>query len=273
MSPQPDRVLSLSPGTILGLGAEQAIETAAEAGFAALGLRLDVPAEPAGGWSRLCRLLEDHRLRLLDVEVVRLRSDVPVAHHRPLAEAAGRLGATFLLVVSDHSEPARTVADLRTLAGWTAPYDVTVALEFMRFTSVPTFGAASRIVQDTGADNVGIVVDALHLHRGGERPADLVAPGAGPVAYLQLCDAPADPPGDPDDRSVLAEEARHHRWFPGTGDLPLTELLRTLPAGMPCSIEVQADGWAGAEDAVRRARQALTSAHAVLAAADRGELP
>ena len=272
MSSPTDRVLSLSPGTILGLGAEQAIATAAGAGFAALGLRLDVPTEPADGWTRLRHLIEDHRLRLLDVEVARLRPDVPVAHYRPLALAAGLLGATFLLVVSEHSEPARTVTDLRTLAGWTAPYGVTVALEFMRFTAVPTFRAASRIVQDTGADNVGIVVDALHLHRGGERPADLLAPDAGPVAYLQLCDAPADPPGDPDDPSVLAEEARHHRWFPGTGDLPLTELLRTLAAGTPCSVEVQADGWAGAEDAARRARQALTTARRVLAAADQEEM-
>ena len=263
MSPGvPDRLLSLSAGTVLGVPAPEVIEAAAGAGFAGLGLRWEQPGVPTPPVPAVRRSIDAAGLVLLDLEVVRLHPGVPVAAFRPLVDVAAELGARFLLVVSHHPEAARTAEELATIAGWCAGTAVTVALEPMRFTSVPTVRAASALVGGTGRTDLVVLVDALHLHRGGEAPADLAACDA-PIGYVQLCDAPLQAPGATDDADALAEEARHHRLFPGDGELPLADLLAALPADLPCTVEVQNDEWA-AVDAGRRARHAMTTARRVL---------
>ena len=69
------------------------------------------------------------------------------------------------------------------------------------------------------------------------------------LSYLQICDAPLSPPrglratdplprgqhADAGDDAVL--EARARRLLPGEGELPLAEMLRALPSGLPVSVE------------------------------------
>ncbi len=247
------RVLSLAAGTVLDASPEQAVAEAAAAGFQAVGLRWTPGAvDPM----TVRRLLDDTGIALLDLEVVRLDPAAPVTAHRPLVEVAAALGARFLLAVSQHPDPGRTSDELAQLADWCAPSGVTVAVEAMRFTTVPTLAAAAALAPP----GVALLVDALHLHRGGESPADL-RPLAHRVGYLQLCDAPlAAPPGGVD---ALAAEARHARSFPGEGELPLADLVAALPADLPCSIEVQSDSWARAT-VTERARHAHATGRAAL---------
>lgn len=259
-SPASPRLISLSAGTVLEATPEESVVAAAAAGFGALGLRWRHP-RPERSLPALRRRIEDAGLVLLDVEVVRLRPEVPVHLHRPLADVAGALGARFLLAVSEHPDPARTADELATVADWCAPYGVAVALEFMRFTAVPTFRSGVEILRGLTPD-LRIVVDALHLCRGGERPTDLVGPDAGRIGYLQLCDAPLAPPA-PADPAGLAQEARHDRFFPGEGELPLAELLAALPDELPCAVEVQSDSWSGT-DIAARARHAMDSVRRLL---------
>nr|WP_239522128.1 sugar phosphate isomerase/epimerase [Geodermatophilus sabuli] len=249
----------MSAGTVLDARPDDALDAAAAAGFDAFGTRWD----PEHAIGSLRRRIDDSGLALLDLEVVRLGPGTPVGHHRPWVDAAAELGARFLLVVSSHDDPARTADELATLAGWCAPAGVTVALEFMRFTAVPTLHAAGELVRAAGGTGLTVLVDVLHLQRGGETPADLTRPGAPPVGYLQLCDAPADPPGD---LAALAEEARHGRLFPGDGELPLADVLAALPADLPVCVEVQSDTWSRQLDVPARARRAMDSVRGLLGA-------
>ena len=261
------RLVSLSAGTVLDAAPEAALDAAVAAGFDAFGIRWDPERLTPSRLPSLRRRIDAGGIPLLDLEVVRLRPDVPVTAHRAWAETAAELGARFLLAVSHHESPARTVDELCTLADWCSPSGVTVAVEFMRFTAVPTFRSASGLLRQAACPGLTILVDALHLHRGGETAADLTAADAGPVGYVQICDAPREAPGAPDDLVALADEARHGRLFPGEGDLPLGELLDALPADLPCCVEVQSDSWSGV-DVGQRARHALASARALLATTD-----
>jgi sugar phosphate isomerase/epimerase len=258
------RLLSLSAGTVLDASPEAALDAAAAAGFDAFGLRWDPARLPASRLPALRRRIEVAGVPLLDLEVVRLRPEVPVTAHRAWAETAADLGARFLLVVSHHESPFRTVEELRTLAGWCAPTGVTVALEFMRFTAVPTFRSAGSLLREAACPGLTILVDALHLQRAGESAADLTTADAGPVGYFQACDGPREAPGPPDDLGALADEARHGRLFPGEGELPLRELLDALPADLPCCVEVQSDAWSRV-DVGQRAQRAMDSMRALLA--------
>ena len=121
--------------------------------------------------------------------------DRPFDDHLRLLELAHVLGARFLLTVSEHPSHAGTVTDLARLAAAARGADTRIALEFMRFTEVRTLAAALSTLDDAGAGEAVVLVDALHLHRGGEGPEALA--GVDRIGYLQLCDAPADAPDPP----------------------------------------------------------------------------
>jgi sugar phosphate isomerase/epimerase len=76
--------------------------------------------------------------------------------------------------------------------------------------------------------------------------------------YLQLCDAPAERPGD---MQEIIRQARSDRLFPGEGELDLENLLRVLPAGLPISVEVP---YAKPMSALERAKRALAATQKLL---------
>jgi len=262
--PTTRRLVSLSAGTVLDATPTEAAKAAAAAGFDGMGLRWDPDRTPLSALPALRRTIETHGLTLLDLEVVRLRPGVPVSAHRALVDVAGELGARFLLVVSDHPNASRTRNELSVLAGWAESAGVRVAVEFMRFTAVPTLAAANALVRAVDSPHVCVLVDALHLQRGGDQPSSLTPADLASVGYVQLCDAPRAFPGGPNDLGALAHEARHSRLLPGEGQLPLTDLLGVLAADLPCCVEVQSDHWAGV-DVGRRAQLAMDSVWQVLA--------
>ncbi|MDQ4119443.1 MAG: TIM barrel protein, partial [Actinomycetota bacterium] len=159
-----NRVLSLAAGTVLDAGPAGTLRAAADAGYDAAGLRLDPQDAGATG---LRALADDLGLAVLDLEVARLGPDTRFADHLRLLELAQELGARFLLAVSVHPDPAATADELGRLAAAAEGGPTRVALEFMRFTRVGTLDEAVDVA--TAASAV-VLVDALHLARGGDTP-------------------------------------------------------------------------------------------------------
>jgi len=255
-------MISLAAGTVLDAPPAAVLTAAAQAGFDAAGLRIDPASTTVAEAAALRRQAADLGLTLLDLEVVRLRPDRPFDDHLRLLELAHALGARFLLTVSEHPSHTDTIADLARLAAAAHGADTRVALEFMRFTEVPTLAAALATVDEAGADDAVVLVDALHLHRGGEGPEALV--GVDRIGYLQICDAPATAPEDSAD---LADEARHRRLVPGAGELPLGYLLAKAPEGLPLSVEVQSDDLVARYAPAERAARLYTALGDLLARA------
>ena len=248
------RRLSLAAGTLRRSRRPDGVRAAAAVGFDAVGVRFDVDPPSPDDLDDLRRVLADTGLSVLDLEVVRIVPGDDADATRRLVDQGAEVGAEFLLVVSDDPDRARTIDRFAETAAVAAEAGMGTALEFMRFTAVPTLADALEVVAAAGAPASGVVVDPLHLARSGGSPGDVASTDPRLLPYAQLCDAPGDAPGDPTDASLLADEARHGRLLPGSGDLPLGELVAALPP-VPLSVEILSDVFDAlpAADVARRA--------------------
>lgn len=256
----------------LALEPDVFVRVAAAAGFDGVTLRVagsvvPVAADVSGRPERRGRVLAalaETGLFVQDVEVVRLAPNVSDATLESAVEIAAALGARHLLTVDSGPRAGGGAERLARAVDLAAAYGVRPVLEFMRFTAVRSLLEAVPICLETGA---GVLVDALHLLRSGgsvdEVRAAVETHGAALIPYLQICDAPLAGPTDLD---ALRDEAVRDRWLPGTGSLPLCELLRAVPAG-PVVVEAPVRELANSS-AAQRAGAAFASARRVLETVD-----
>lgn len=250
--------LSLAPATVGELGPVDVVECAAAAGFASTGVR---PPDPARDAPATAAALRRTGVALLDLEYVRIAPGPLTDGQLATADAAAELGARFLLVVSDDPDPGATAAALAALRDRLAGSPTAVALEFMAFTAVRRLADAVDLARRV--PGVRVLLDPLHLARGGDAadaPAD-VDPSL--LGYGQLCDA-GPPPTGADRTAALAQEARHDRLPPGHGELPLAAFLGSLPPDLPLSVEVHSDRLRAQLDPVARARLVHDAARTLL---------
>jgi sugar phosphate isomerase/epimerase len=237
--------LSLAALTVLHLAPPDMVTCAAAAGYGRVGLRLipatpDEPAHPTFvGDSPLVREVEqrlrDTGVRVLDIEILRLRPDTDVRAYQPVLETGARLGAAHALVAGNDPERGRLIERFSALCVLAAPLGLTLALEPMPWTDVKAFADALSVVEASGQANAAVLVDAIHFDRAADSLA--VLRGAPPerLRYLQLCDAPAERPHD---MASVLQQARSARLMPGDGGLNLRGLLAAMPAQLPISLEV-----------------------------------
>jgi sugar phosphate isomerase/epimerase len=230
------RRLSIAAGMLLDVEPGEAVRIAADAGYDALGLRFAPPGPDDAAVAALRAAVGEAGLGVLDIEFVRLTAeDEAGAWHRRLVEIGTGLGAEHLIVISVDEDRSRTrerYAALCELAGSMGGLQPT--FEFMLPTAVRRLDDALEVI--AGVSGGAVLVDALHLHRGGTPPERLRDVDERLLPYLQICDAPETPPGDDD--ATLMHEARHGRVLPGEGALPLRRLLEAAPPQAPLSVEV-----------------------------------
>lgn len=269
--PQP-RALSLSALTVLELSPPQMVQCAAEAGYDYVGLRLlpatdhEVRHEIVGSTGTQLKretlaVLRDTGMRVLDVEILRLKPDTDVNSYKPTLETAAELGARYVLVAGNDPDEARTIDRLGQLCDLAAPLGLSPSLEPMPWTDVKDISAGARIVKASGRRNTGLIIDPIHFDRARSSLEALRALPREYFGYVQFCDAPAERPTDLD---TLLFQARCERMIPGEGGLDLVGLLRALPAHLPVSVEVPTEQWAKTTRAVDRARRLREATLAVL---------
>ncbi|MEV0008414.1 TIM barrel protein [Streptomyces sp. NPDC051840] len=170
-----------------------------------------------------------------------------------------RLGADTVLVCSSVSpyaadDDALAAGQLRRLAELAEEHGIRVAYEALAWgRHVDTYEHAWRIVESADHPALGICLDSFHiLARGSDTTGIEAIPGE-KIFFVQLADAPRM------SLDVL-QWSRHHRCFPGQGDLDVTGLVRAAVRagyGGPLSLEVfndvfrQADAGRTAVDALR----------------------
>ena len=178
-----------------------------------------------------------------------------------ISEARDLRATTLHMPFSTHLETdaTRTVKDIRWLCRRAAEQGLLVAAEALAWsTSINSVAAAWDIIQDVGADNLGLAVDALHLSVRGEGPGVLSRVAPGRIVLVQLSDLRHKA-----SREQVIDVARHHRQLPGDGYFPTGDLLACL-AGRgytgPISVEVFSDTYAAMDpyDAARKAMASLS---------------
>ncbi len=264
------RALSLSALTVLELTPPRMVQCAADAGYDFVGLRLlpatdhEVRHEIVGDTAlkrETLAVLKGTGMRVLDVEIMRLKPDTDVTSYKPMLETAAELGARFALVAGNDPDEARTADRLAQLCDIAAPLGITPSLEPMPWTEVKNIAQGARIVAASGKRDTGLIIDPIHFDRAADSLDALRALPRDYFGYVQFCDAPAERPTDLD---TLLYQARCERMIPGEGGLDLAGLLRALPDHLPVSVEVPTQRWAETTRAVDRAGRLLDATRAVI---------
>ncbi|WP_182086323.1 sugar phosphate isomerase/epimerase family protein [Aureimonas sp. ME7] len=235
--------LSLAYLTVRGCPPLEQVRVAAKAGYDATSLRLVAPTgvalpHPIVGEGALIREIRsacaDLGIAVFDGELLTLLPDTDVEEWLRVLDTAAELGMPMMQITSDDANLERAAGKLARVADAAAERGITLALELTRWRAMSTVAQAQILAEASGRDNVGVLIDALHVSRAGGSPADVAALDRDRVLYLQLCDAPAEAPGD--DAGCIAE-AREGRLMPGEGELWLGELMAVLPPDITISVE------------------------------------
>ncbi len=264
--------LSLAALTVVELSPHEMVEIAAEAGFPLVGLRL-IPATPEephtplvgndAEMQRTLAALQQTGVRVLDIEILRLKPETDVRDYLPVLEVGANLEATEVLVAGNDDDEARTIDNFARLCDLAAPLGLHPHLEFMPWTGVKNLQQAARIVRAAARDNAGLLIDPFHLNRSRSRISDIATLPKHWLRYAQLCDIAGTPPAS---MNEIIREARCERCFPGEGDIDLVSLLRVLPEGIPLSLEIPTQRLAqSGVEPLQRAVRARKSAEALLA--------
>jgi sugar phosphate isomerase/epimerase len=130
--------------------------------------------------------------------------------------------------------------------------------------TIASVGDARRLIEEIGAANIGIAVDALHFQRSDSNLADIARTPPHFFRYMHLCDAPGDWAHDTES---LLHAAVHERLPPGEGAIDLIGLLRALPQSIPVALEVPMTTLSQTMPARDRAIRIANAARRVLAEA------
>jgi len=271
---QPHHLLFLN--TILLGGTPQAkIAAARAAGFDQIELwRQDLDAF-ARGPTAMASALRENDVGLTDYQVLLDFDGAPDARraakrHEALTmlDTAAALGADTVLAPASTDRAcvgARVVDDLGWLATQARQRGLRVAYEAMAWSTVnPTLPMAWQCVQQVGADNLGVVVDAFHIFVRGRDAADLAGIPMDRIFLVQLSDLAHGVA-----LAHVIQTARHSRLLPGAGHFPLPALLaRLLSSGYqgPIGLEVFNDTLK-AQPPEGVAHQAMTALNHTLSAA------
>ncbi|MGY0489463.1 TIM barrel protein [Streptomyces sp. WG-D5] len=275
--------IGLAHLTLLRLSPPELVGAAAAAGYDFVGIRVNAvtagerqyPMEPGSPMSRETLLrLDDTGLRVRDVEFLTLGPTTGPDDWRPALEAGAALGADTISVVGADPDRRRLTDTLAALTADAAAHGIRPTLEPISYQPVRTVAEAARIASAAGA---AVLLDALHIQRGGSSLDDVRALAPELVPCLQLCDGPLAAPVELDlpaelplgmtaDGSVLQVEARVQRQLVGDGELPLAELIAAAPEGTPLSIEVPHAALQSRLTPLEYAEHNLTKLRAVLGA-------
>jgi sugar phosphate isomerase/epimerase len=239
---------ALAPLTLHRPQPLEAIAAAGAVGFDLCGVQFRTFGQPASP------LLEDpdfvvatkqalsaSGVSVLEVSNVVLDETFRGEEARAFAAFAAAVGARVLQVVGWDGVVDRAVENLALVADLAADIGVEVVVEFMPYSQTKTLGDALHLVSEADRPNVKLLLDSLHLFRSGGTVAEIAAVDPRYFGVIQLSDAPADAPAFED----LRPEAVGNRLVPGSGELPLYELLAVLPHDLPISLEVPCAAVAG----------------------------
>ncbi|MCV7150186.1 sugar phosphate isomerase/epimerase family protein [Mycolicibacterium pyrenivorans] len=154
----------------------------------------------------------------------------------------------------------RTFDQFASLTELAAERGMRTTLEMMPGSVVGDLEAAVDAVRHVGRPEFQLLVDTMHLARSGAGADDLRALDHGVIGYAQLSDNPVI-----DSMEDYLVAATFERMVPGTGILPLADILEALPADVHIGLEVpirsQAEAGVGPHE---RLRPCVAAARALL---------
>jgi sugar phosphate isomerase/epimerase len=237
--------------TLNGLWPTDYIEAVAAGGGKALSLQATLPASAPSG-SRPFHIFDDINLRRdivasLDANgisvslmegVGSVEPGQSVERHRNTLNKLAELGITRFMTFSLDPDVERTIDETALLVEIAAEYGMTAVMEnHPGLGEIKTIAGIQEFVRRIGKPNFKLMIDAIHAAY--QHEVDLVAtvePSL--IGYVQLCDGPRVMPQD---LEAYAHFARHGRYVPGEGKLPLAQMFSNVAGDTPISCEMPND--------------------------------
>jgi sugar phosphate isomerase/epimerase len=161
------------------------------------------------------------------------------------------LGVKRVNTVSMDPDLNRSFDQFGTLVELAAARGVETTLEFAPGLGVADLPTALSAIRHVGQPGFRLLIDTMHLVRAGAGAQDLAKLDPNLIGYVQLCDVPLQPR-----IANYMQESMTERMVPGTGELPLRDILRALPRDLVIGIEVplQSEALAGVSPLERLGR-------------------
>ena len=239
------RKFSLAHLTILDAPPPELIRIAARTGYDYVGLRLIplglpgevayAPHEDAVMRRDIKAAIDDTGVQVLDVELARIIEAPTPDSYLPALETAAELGARHVLSSVWMRDRHQVIDRFARLCEVAKPLGLTVNLEFVSSTEWNTLEGALDIVTNSGLDNVGIMIDTLHFHRGRIPLEQLDRIPASWANFAHVCD---DKPDVPATIQEARRTMREERLYPGEGAVDIAGILGRLPQSVICAIEL-----------------------------------
>ncbi|CAJ0821942.1 hypothetical protein LMG18101_04796 [Ralstonia flaminis] len=223
------------------------LEAAAAAGFDGIEIFENDLLNYDGSPARVRQMATDLGLAIMLYQPFRDFEAMPrelLAHNLARAEhkfdVMAELGAETVLVCSNVQDitiddPARAADDLRLMAEAAAQRGLRVGFEALAWGRHTRYWRqAWQIVKQADHPALGLILDSFHTLSLGDTLDGIGAVPADKLFFVQFADAPRLT------MDVLSL-SRHHRNFPGQGDLPVTGFARDLLAAGyagPLSLEI-----------------------------------
>jgi sugar phosphate isomerase/epimerase len=186
-----------------------------------------------GGLRRATKAaLRDTGISLEVVEGFALRPQADSNDRATDLDIAAELGGKRITAVVMEPDRSRALDQLSILADLASQRGIQLLLEFAPPHAVNTLAGALATIRDVNKSNFRLVIDAMHFFRTKGTVEDLLRIDPALISYVQLCDAPWSSSED------YLQEACFRRKAPGDGELPLVDLMRAIPTGVPIGLEV-----------------------------------
>lgn len=176
--------------------------------------------------------LRDHDVEISLFEGFGIRPDTNVRDLSGDLDIVFELGGKRINLVSVDRDWQRTLDGFAQVAEMASERGIEVVSE-VGAPPLANLQQANTVLQHIAHKNFKLLIDTMHFFRRGSSLEDLAAIDINAIGYVQLCDAPLT-----SKYSSYMEEALHERMVPGTGELPLRELLAQLPSDLIYSVEV-----------------------------------
>jgi sugar phosphate isomerase/epimerase len=262
---------SLAPLTVnLQLSPSEMVECAAQAGYSHVDIRLIPASDNEPTWNMLHkspellatgRALMTHKMRIGNVEILRLKPETKATDFEAFFEAAAFLTAKHVLTAGNDPDFNRMQDNYNASLELAAKYDLTLDLEPMPWTNIQDVKTAARLITGACKTNAGYIHDPIHFDRGGSALEDIKLIDPQFIRYTQLCDAHAEKPTT---LEGLLYQARGERQYPGEGALDLKAHLAALPKGILISLECPNLPKAANESPLTLAKYALDCAKKII---------
>jgi sugar phosphate isomerase/epimerase len=234
--------------SIADVGPLTLIEVAQEAGFTSLGLRITA-RKPQDPWAypvvgnpqqvaQLKKALSDGGMRLSNISTFHIYPDTPLSDLMPVIEASHELGASYIVACAYDPDVARLTDFLGRYAQIMGEAKMRIAFEVVSYSAYTRLDQAVALLGQVRSPHLGLMLDPLHLVRGGGRLSDVADLNKSDICFAQICDAPLIKPNGVD----ASTEAKSMRFYPGEAELPLATFLRDL--GPDIEREVELPVWA-----------------------------